>query len=154
MEAQAKSVRAGATVMMVMAVYALVLSLAWIFLTEVMFVSDFAAYTGQTFAEYLSSSPRYAEIYIIAKKLIGIELLSASLLMIFVVQKGYSRAEKWSWYAMLVAGAITWGSLIGYKIVIGYFKPNASSMTFIVGAILLAIGLALPARAILGRKSE
>ena len=51
MEAQAKSVKAGATVMRVMAVYALVLSLAWIFLTEVMFVSDFAAYPGQTFAE-------------------------------------------------------------------------------------------------------
>ena len=74
--------------------------------------------------------------------------------MISIVQKSYSRAEKWSWYAMLVAGVITWGSLIGYKIVIGYIKPNASSMTFLVGATLLAIGLALPARAILGRKSE
>jgi hypothetical protein len=154
MDTQDKSVKSGSTVMMVTAVFALVLSLAWIFVTEIVFVSDFAAYTGQTYADYLSTSPRYAEIYIITKKLLGIQMVSASLLMIFITQNSYSKGEKWSWYALLAAGVVTWGSLIGYKIVIGYFRPNTSSMTFIIGIILLAIGLALPARAILGTKEQ
>jgi hypothetical protein len=152
MDRATKAIRNGATVMMIMSIFAVVLSLMWIFITEILFVSDFAAYTGVTFADYLSTSPSYAEIYIITKKLLGIALLSTSILMLFITQKGYSNGEKWSWYALLVSGVITWGSLIGYKIVIGYFKLSMSSMTFIFGAILLVIGLALPAKAILGSK--
>ncbi len=41
-------------------------------------------------------------------------------------------------------------SLIAYKVVIGYFQTEISSMTFIVGIILFAIGMALPAKAISG----
>jgi hypothetical protein len=73
--------------------------------------------------------------------------------MIFITQKSYSRGEKWSWYALLIAGIITWGSLIGYKVAIGYFEPTTSSMTFIIGAILFAIGIVLPAKAFLSKKS-
>ena len=140
--------------MHIMAVYALVVALMWILITEIMFVSDFAAYTGQTYADYLVSDPQYAQIYMITKKLLGVQMLSASILMIFVTQRCYKKGEKWSWYALLAAGIVTWGSLLGYKVVIGYFKPSSSSMTFIVGAILLVVGLALPAKAMLGDKGR
>jgi hypothetical protein len=73
-------------------------------------------------------------------------------LMMFVTVKSYSKGEKWSWYALLFTGCILWGSLIGYKVAIGYFQPTMNSMTFIVGAILFAIGLAVPAKAILQKK--
>jgi len=145
-----RSVRIGGVVMHVMAVYALVVALLWIFITEIMFVSDFAAYTGQTYSDYLSSSPAFARIYIITKKLLGVQTLSTSILMIFVAQRCYKKGEKWSWYAMLLSGIVTWGSLLGYKVLIGYFRLSSSSMTFIIGAILLVIGLALPAKAMLG----
>lgn len=154
MNTEADAIKRGATVMMVMSVFALVLSLMWIFITEILFVSDFAAYTGQTYADYLATSPPYAEMYIFTKKLLGIALLSISVMMIFITHNAYRRGERWSWFALLVTGAITWGSLIGYKIVLGYFKLSMSSMTFIVGAILLAIGLVLPARAILVTKGR
>jgi xanthine/uracil permease len=85
---------------------------------------------------------------------IGVQLLSTSIRMIFVTQRSYKKGEKWSWYALLMAGIVTWGSLLGYKVLIGYFKLSSSSMTFIVGAILLVIGLALPAKAILGGKEQ
>ncbi|UCD96972.1 MAG: hypothetical protein JSV35_02670, partial [Candidatus Bathyarchaeota archaeon] len=60
--------------------------------------------------------------------------------------------EKWSWYVLLITGMITWGSLIGYKVGIGYFQPTPSSMTFILGAILFTIGIMLPVKAIFGKK--
>jgi len=145
------SVKIGSKVMLVMGVYTLVVSLLWIFLTEVAFVSDVAVYTGQTWSEFLASSPKHAELYIITKKLLGIELLLASALIILIAQKSYSRGEKWSWYALLIAGILTWGSLIGYRIVIGYVE-SIGIMTFLIGIILFVIGVALPAKAILGKK--
>jgi hypothetical protein len=145
------TIKIAAQFMLAMGIYALVVSLFWIFLTEVMFVSDFAAYTGQSLSDALASSSKSAELWLITKRLIGVQLLSVSLLIIFIAQKSYSRGEKWSWYALLITGTITWGSLIGYKIVIGYFQPTPSSMTFIIGAILFIVGIILPAKTILGK---
>jgi len=150
---QASSVKIASTVMMAMGIYALVVSLFWIFLTEVMFVSDFTAYTGQSLSDALANGSKSAELWLVAKRLIGIELLPISLLMIFITQKSYRKGERWSWYALLIAGIITWRSLIGYKVAIGYFQPTPSSMTFIIGAILFIIGIALPAKAMLGKQS-
>jgi hypothetical protein len=139
--------------MMAMAVFALVVSILWISITEVMFVSDFLAYTGQNLHDALAAGSKSAELWLTTKRLWGFELVGISVLMIFVTARSYAKGERWSWYALLVTGCILWGSLIGYKVAIGYFQPTMSSMTFIVGAILLAIGLAVPAKAMLSEKS-
>ena len=147
------SVKIGSSIMMAMAVFALVISLLWVSITEVKFVSDFLAYTGQDLSDALAAGSKSAELWLVTKRLWGVELLAISLLTMFITAKSYARGEKWSWYALLVTGCILWGSLMGYKFAIGYFQLTMSSMTFIVGAILFAIGIALPAKAILGKKS-
>jgi hypothetical protein len=146
------SVKIGSSIMMAMAVFTFVASILWVSITEVMFVSDYLAYTGQGLSDALAAGSKSAELWLTTKRLWGVELLAISLLMIFVTARSYSKGEKWSWYALLVTGCILWGSLIGYKVVIGYFQLTMSSMTFIVGAILFAIGIALPAKAILSNK--
>lgn len=98
---QASSVKIGSKIMMVMGVYTLVISLLWIFLTELMFVSDIKAFTGHTWSDFLVSSPKFAELYMITKRLLGITLFLISLLIVFITQKSYSRGERWSWYALL-----------------------------------------------------
>jgi len=148
---QSSSVKIASKVMYVMGIYTLVMSLFWIFLTEVIFVSDFLAFTGQSYADYLASSPRNAELYMITKKLWGVTMLLIGLLIIFITRKSYSKAEKWSWYALLIAGTTLWGSLIGYRFIIGYIAP--SIVTFAIGTALFVIGIALPAKEILGKKS-
>jgi hypothetical protein len=150
---QKTSIKIGSSLMMAMAVFAFVISILWISITEVMFVSDFLAYTGQSLSDALATGSKSAELWLTAKRLWGVELLGISSLMIFITSKSYSKGEKWSWYALLVSGCILWGSLIGYKVAIGYFQPTMSSMTFIVEAILFAIGIVVPAKAILGKKS-
>jgi len=105
------------------------------------------AFTGQSYADYLASSPKTAEIYMTTKKLWGVTMLLIGLLIIFITQKSYSKAEKWSWYALLIAGTTLWGSLIGYRFIIGYIA--SSIVTFIIGTILFVIGIALPAKEIL-----
>jgi len=138
-----------------MGVFTLVISLLWIFLTDVGFVSDFETFIGQDWQDYVVSNPLEAEIYLITKRLIGVMMFPISILIILISQTSYRRAETWSWFALLITGAVLWGSLIGYRLSIGYFLFNtplraSSSMTPIVGLILLIIGLALPAKAILG----
>lgn len=151
---QTRAARIGLTLMMAQAVYGLVLSIFWILITDVMFVSIFAGYTGQTLFDALASGSKAAELWLITQRMVGLQLLPISVLMIFVTRKSYSKGEKWSWYALLIAGVVTWGSLIAYKVVTGYFDPTISSTTFVIGAILFILGIALPARAILGKKSE
>ena len=107
---QSPSIRKGSWVMYAMCIYTLVMSLFWIFLTDVVFVSDFLAFTGQSYSGYLATSPNFAEIYMITKKLWGVTMLLASLLIIFITRKSYCKGEKWSWYALLIAGVMLWGS--------------------------------------------
>ena len=116
-----------------------------------MFVSDFAYYTGQTYQQYLASNPSFAQMYIITKKLIGFILLANGIMILLITHKSYSKAEKWSWYALLIGGGISWSTFIGYKIFIGYI--GYSMITFIVGATLLVIGLAFPVKEILGKST-
>ena len=148
---QESSVKVGSWFMIAMGIYALITAVLWVFMTEVAFVSDFGAYTGQPFSEYLISNPKQAEIWLFTKRLIGIERLATSLLILLITQKSYRKGEKWSWYALLIAGIITWGWLIGYRIAIGYAESTGIA-TPILGLALLFIGLAIPARAIFGRK--
>jgi uncharacterized membrane protein len=138
---------------MAMAVFALVVSVLWFSITEIMFVSDFLAYTGQPLSDALAEGSKSAELFLMAKRIWGVELFTVSLLMIFIIEKSYKKGEKWSWYALLITGCIFWGSLIGYKLIIGYFQPSISSMTFMVGAILFGIGITVPAKTILSKKS-
>ena len=74
-------------IMNILGWYTLVISILWIFVTDIMFVSDFAAYTGQTYSDYLTTNPNFAEIYIITKKLIGIILTDSPFKMLPVIYK-------------------------------------------------------------------
>lgn len=148
---QSSSVRNGSRVMYVMGIYTVVMSLFWVFLTEIIFVSDFLAFTGQSYADYLAISPETAELYMITKKLWGFTMLLIGFLIIFITRKSYSKGEKWSWYALLTSGIMLWGSLIGYRFWIGYVAP--SIVTFVIGTALFVIGIALPAKEILSKPS-
>ena len=145
-------IKIGSYIMLFMGMYTLVISILWIFLTEIMFVSDFAWYTGMNYQEYFATSQRFAEMYIITKKLIGIMLLVISILILLINKKSYQSGENWSWFALLIAGGVAWGTFIGYKIYIGYI--GTSMITFVIGIALTIIGLAIPARDILGQKSN
>jgi hypothetical protein len=144
----------GAFFMLFMGMYTLVISILWIFLTEIMFVSDFAHVTGVDFEAYFNNPATvdFAKIYIITKKLVGVMLFGIAVLIILINQKCYRKGLKWSWFALLIAGGIVWGTFIGYKIMIGYI--GASMATFAVGAGLYVVGVVLPAIEIFGKKSS
>ncbi|MFW9971751.1 MAG: hypothetical protein ACFFDF_16285 [Candidatus Odinarchaeota archaeon] len=151
LEGSSLNLRIGSFLILFMGMYTVIMALLWIFVTEIMFVSDFAYYTGMIYPDYLASDPRFAEIYIITKKLIGFILLANGAMIVLINQKVYRRGERWSWYAILIGGGISWTTFIIYKIYIGYI--GASMITFVVGITLLIVGLVLPAKEILTKKT-
>ncbi len=79
--------------MMAMGVFTLVISLLWISITEVMFASDFLAYTGQDRSDALAQGSRSAELWLVTKRLWGVELLAIGLLILFITAKSYGRGR-------------------------------------------------------------
>ena len=126
--------------------YTLVIAVLWVFITEIMFVSDFLAFTGQTYADYLAAYPVFAEFYIITKKLVGIVMVIVALQILVITRYGYEKGEKWSWVALLVLGGLLWGTLIGYRAYIGYL--GGSTIAFIVGAAIYIFAMIIPAKEI------
>ena len=137
-----KSLKIGSTLMFGMGVFALIMSILWIFVTEIMFVSDFLHYTGGPFEDYLSASPIYAEIYMITKKLVGFMILAAAVPILFITHISYQKGERWSWFALFITGGLLWGTLLGYRIFIGYI--GGSSITFVAGLALWLLALLIP----------
>ena len=142
----------GSRVMFALGIYTIVISVFWVTITETMFVSDFAAYTGQNISQHREASPKTADMYIITKKLVGMELLLAGVLMALISHNAYSKGERWSWYALLIAGLLTWVLFIGYRIFIGYWA-SSGLVPFLVGTALFLIGIGVPAKSILGKSS-
>ena len=124
--------------------FMVVMAVFWTFATDIVFVSDFMDYTGSSFTDYKLIAPDFANIYIITKKLIGFMILATGVMTLFITHNSYASGEKWSWFALLSVAVIIWGSLIGYRVYIGYVAP--SIITFILGFALNLVGLIIPAK--------
>ena len=147
-----KSLKIGSILMTGMGIFALVVSILWIFITEIMFVSDFLFYTGVSFQDYLVASPLYAEIYIITKKLVGFMMLAISIPILFINHVGYQKGERWAWFTLFIMGGLLWGTLLGYRIFIGYI--GGSSITFVAGIILWLLALLIPIKVFFGKDAS
>ena len=143
-------IKTGKKFMQITGWFMVVMSIFWVFATDIVFVSDFMGYTGSSFADYKLIAPDYANIYIITKKLVGLMILASGILTLFITHNSYSNVEKWSWYALLSTAIVIWGSLLGYRVYIGYVAP--SMITFILGFALNLAGLIIPAKEFLEKK--
>jgi hypothetical protein len=133
-----------------MSFYALVIAVAWVAITQIMFISDYHAVTGQALPDALASGSKPAQLWVQTKRLVGVQLLAGSILMLFVIYRGFNAGERWAWFALLAWGLITWGSMLAYKAIIGYFRLAPSSLTFIIGAVLWLVAVISSARSFLG----
>lgn len=146
-----KELRIGSILMTIMGVFALVVSMLWVLITDIMFVSDFEVFTGITYASYLASDPVYAEFYLITKKLVGMILIVVALQILFIAKYGFEKGERWAWYAELVSGGLLWGTLLGYRAYIGYL--GGSTITFVLGLVLYLLAIIIPVKVFLGKKT-
>lgn len=120
------------------------------FATQYVCVPNFEAFTAKAWTDLATDYPKAAEMFIMNAKLLGAILLASAVFVLFIVWNSYRKGHKWSWYALLFADALGWGSGLVYHIVIGYAMVT---VMMIIGVILFIIGIAVPAKAILGGKT-
>jgi len=75
----------------------------------------------------------------------GISLATTGIAIIFVTLASYKKAEKWSWWCLLVIGI---APLLSCSILHGL------DIWLTIGWILFILAMVIPAKAILGKKSE
>ena len=147
---QASSVKIAWKLMLAIGIYTVVIGLLLIFQTKPLFAPDFTSFTAQSWSDFLTTSPKPAELFIVMARLLGVGTFVAGLFVALMAWKSYSKAEKWSWYTLLVTGVIGWGSWVAYYVVVGDPIGRVSS---IAGAVVFVIAIVLPAKAILGKKA-
>jgi len=148
---QASSVKIAWKVMLALGIYTAVLGLLWIFPTKTAVVAPaFNSFTAQSWSDFLTGSPKPAELLIIVNKALGSLAFVIALFTILVAWKSYSKAERWSWYTFLVTGILTWGTAIVYNLALGYLVHLIAA---VFGSVLFVIAIVLPAKAILSKKS-
>ena len=148
---ESKALKTGSIVMVVMAVYGLILGLIWLFAAEALTTDVFDSFTGQTWSDFVAANAKAADLQIMSIRLRAAMALAVSILGIFLALTSYRKGEKWSWFAFLVSGIIVWGSNVAYYITLASLT---TTVIMLIGLVLLVIGLAIPAKAILGGKAD
>lgn len=109
---------------------------------------------GVTVSQIRDLSPNLLEYANFAGQLLGLEILGASLYLIVISLIPYRKGEKWAWYTVLVIGGFT--GTLGILIILYIYATILPSLLIpldIILTILWIVGLALPAKEILGKHS-
>jgi hypothetical protein len=82
-------------------------------------------------------------------QMLGLVMLFACLLLCVIVLVPYRKGQKWAWYAMVIIGGIY---ILG-ALALTYVGMTSHAPVSIVMALLWIVGVALPAKEILGKPS-
>jgi len=149
----ALSIKIGWKIMLAMGIYLAALGLFLIAAPQVGFEEAFAAFTGNSWTNFASANAEPSELFLIMQKFVGANVLSAAVLVIGITLTSYRKGARWSWYTLLVGGIIGWGSCLTFRATIGIREAlMGGGLISIIGTIIFIIAIALPAKAILGKK--
>jgi len=142
-----RSLKIGWILLFIMGLFMVYIGVMLAFATQYLCVPNFEAFTAKAWTDLATDYPKAAEMFIMMARLLGAVLLGTAILILFMVWNSYRKGHKWSWYALFFTNILGWGSGLVYHIVIGYAMVT---VMMIIGIILFVIGIALPAKAILG----
>jgi hypothetical protein len=144
-----KTIIIGWVAALIMAIWIVLGGLVSLIVPDLFLSQGFKTYTGQSWPDFASASPKLAELYRINLREVGFLALSIGALVIGVALAAYRKGERWAWFTFLVAGIFGWGGVLATSISSG---KTLVLMLGIIGTLLFAIAILVPARDILGRK--
>ena len=147
----APSIKIGSKVMLAMGIYLAALGVFLVAAPQLVFEEEFEAFTGKSWTDFISGSPKSSQLFLMLVKFIGAHVLSIAALVIGITLVAYRKGEKWSWYTLLISGIIGWGGSLSYFITLGIAGALIGSLIAIIGTVLFVIAIALPAKAILSK---
>ncbi len=146
-----KSVQISYVILMIMMIIALIYALAATIQPELLVSRSFPLYTGQSWNDFLSSSPILAKYMLILERMaggLGIALSIGGLIVLLTV---YRKVIRWAWYYVLVVGVLGWVNNLIANIMC---KNSLIVIIILVGLALIAIGLIIPSKTFLCEKND
>lgn len=148
---EARSVRIAWKIIMIPHVLVLFFGLMMTLAPDAVVGSDFESFMGQSWAAFVTSSPKLAFFVSLLGIVLGANLVVIGILAIAATLKAFRRGEKWSWYVFLLGNTIGWGSGIAMEGISGAMLLVAVE---VVCLLLAYIALAISAKSILSKKSS
>jgi hypothetical protein len=141
--------KAGTIVLLVLFILAGAYSLVDIFAPQITLEGDFQAVTGGSFEGALEAGPLFiAKLYL---RHMGVSGFAVAIAAIFILLAGFSRGQRWAWWALLAVGVV----VIGFATVVNFVIANWFDFTtHLVILVWLFVGLLLPVRTFFAKKPE
>ena len=144
-----KSIKMSFVILLIMMILALIYALITIFMPQIIVMRSFQGYTGQSWLEFADSNPTIAGYVLNLERMAGGIGLALALGGLIVLMTAYKKAERWAWFYILVVGVIGWVNNLIANII---FKNPVTTTIIIVGLMLIAIGLIIPAKVFLSKE--
>jgi len=128
-------------ILIVMLAYAGVYALMTVIAPKVIIESSFKAVTGESLDSVKDAG--YLKELSLSHRYMGIYALGIVILGFFVLFAGFRKAQKWAWWALLIALGIAWlwGSINTIAVV-----DTGNLIAHIIGMVLFLVGIFLPVK--------
>jgi hypothetical protein len=147
---ESRSVSIAWKLMMVPNIIVLVFGLVFTFIPDVMLSPGFDLFTGQTWSNFVSTSPEIADLFMLtAGRMFGVHILVMTIFALAITYYGFRKGERWSWYVLL--GGYSLGLIFDAVAVsiIGQMEVVAVNLIML---LINYIALGIYAKDILGKK--
>ena len=104
-------------------------------------VDGYQGFTGGSWAELATSSPRTAGFVLMVFRMFGAVGVAFSGLAIVIAAKPFRRGEPWAWWALLIGNTIAFGVPMAYDRIVGAIGPF--EMLEYVGIALIYAAMAV-----------
>jgi hypothetical protein len=134
--------KAGTIVLLVLFILTAGYSIVEIIAPSSTLEGDFQAVTGGSYEGVLENGPLFVSILYLRH--LGVANLAISIAAVFILLAGFSKAQRWAWWALLVTG----GLVLGFGTIVNLLITNWFDFTVHLVALLwLLAGLLIPVKA-------
>jgi hypothetical protein len=145
---EVKMLKAGTIVLLVLFILTAGYSVVDIVAPWFTLEGDFQAVTGGSFEGVLEAGPLFVSMLYLRH--LGVASLAISIAAVFILFAGFSKAQRWAWWALLITG----GLVVGFATVVNFAIANWFDFTtHLVVLVWLLAGLLIPVKVFFGRKA-
>ncbi len=134
-------VKVGTIILLVLFVLTALYSLVDVIAPRITLEGDFQAITGRSFEGVLEGGSLFVPMLYLRH--LGVASLAISIAAAFILLAGFSKTQRWAWWALLVTG----GLVLGFGTVVNLMIANWFDFaTHLVALVWLLAGLLIPVR--------
>ena len=111
-------------------------------------IAEYEGYTGAAWSEFITSSPKQAELLTILFRMYCIYCVIFGFLGVAIAATAFRRGERWAWWALLISNTIALGSAITFDRVVRAIGLFEITEYFGLLFVFLALAITFPYTAI------